>query len=114
MDSTVRLASLSTFYDLLAHVFGIGAGLGLGQLLAQFQRIVLGLGDLLSTLLCVAGAAARGQEHDKQADEQQDDSLHQCPPFRTFSATSHNSMSSAKGIWVVTRWPRRIFAPKTR
>src|ERR1035437_2136751 len=71
-------------HDLLAHVFGIGAGLGLGQLLAQFQRVVLGLGDLPGTLLCVAGAAARGQEHDKQTDQHEDDSLHECPPFRTF------------------------------
>src|ERR1017187_6526951 len=83
-------------HDLLAHVFGIGARLGLGQLLAQFQRVVLGLGDLPGTLLCVAGAASRGQEHDRQADEQQDDWLHKCPPFRPFPRLHNSNNGSLK------------------
>jgi len=61
-----------------------------GPIVAQFQRVVLSLGDLLGTLLRVAGAAARGQEQDKHAGEQQGDSLHKCP-FSDLSATHHNS-----------------------
>src|ERR1017187_8734516 len=91
-------------HDLLAHVFGIGARLGLGQLLAQFQRVVLGLGDLPGTLLCVAGAASRGQEHDRQADEQQDDWLHKCPPFRPFPRLHNSNNGSLKKRWRGPAW----------
>src|SRR5262249_2803328 len=62
--------------NLLPQVFGLGAGLCLGQLLPQSKRVIFGSDDLLATLFRRGWTAASKDKSDNHTGEQKRSSFH--------------------------------------